>query len=198
MRIGDRGQQRTAANPGSQIRPNWKWLGPVGKATGIAKQYLFFANFDDWLSECGLRPRTAFAAIYGFCRVRDASVESVNWELHSMTCTQHVVDLASRFISRATQPAFRRSRRDQIPASRKNRPRSAAGINIIVQVVQRCSPGTGIVKHIIRATASVEIGSPRQLIAACNRGSQGASGKRDPRGPREIPDQRLTRARVEE
>jgi hypothetical protein len=139
----------------------------------------------DRLSECGLRPRSAFAAIYGFRRVKDASVESANWELHSTMSTQHVVDLASRFISRATQPAFHRSRRDQVPARGKNWTHGAAGINIVAQVVQRCSPGIGIVKHIIRATASVEIGSPHQLIAACDRGSKGASGKSD---PREIPD----------
>jgi Penicillin-Binding Protein C-terminus Family len=151
MRIGDRGQQRTAANSGSQIHPNWKWLGPVGKATGESRNNIFSSLIShDGLSECGLRPRTAFAAIYGFSRVRDASVESANWELHSTTCTQHVIDLASRFISRATQPAFRRSRRDQVPARGKNWTRGAAEINIIVQVVQRCSPGAGIKKHKIR------------------------------------------------
>jgi hypothetical protein len=73
-------QSRTAKNrskPGfanppklDVARTGWK-----GDAR-IAKQCLFFANFTRWAFGVRLRPRTSFAAIYGFRRVRDVSVES--------------------------------------------------------------------------------------------------------------------------
>ena len=68
-----------------------------------------------------------------------------------------------------------RSRGGQAPACGKNRPQGAAGINIIVQIIERGSSGGGVVKHIVRLAISVEIGGSPQLIAACNRRPKGAA-----------------------
>ena len=93
------------------------------------------------------------------------------------------------------QVVLRCSRRDQGPACGKNWAQGAAGINIIVQVIERCSSGAGVVEHIIRFAVPVEIGRAHQLIAACNRRPKGAAGIHR---AQQIIDPTLTRARVKQ
>jgi hypothetical protein len=87
------------------------------------------------------------------------------------------------------------SRRDQVPGRRKSGTEGAAGKKVVVHVPDRCLASARIEKQVIRLAVSVEIGSPRQLIPACNGRPKGAADKRN---SREIPDRRLPRASIEE
>ncbi len=87
-----------------------------------------------------------------------------------------------------------RSRRDQVPVSRKSGTVGASDTRNSRQI-RDCCLARARVEYIIRVAVPVEIGSPRQLIATCNGRTIGAS---DPLNPRQIPDRRLTRAWIEE
>jgi hypothetical protein len=91
--------------------------------------------------------------------------------------------------------AMGRSRGGQIPACGNDRPQGAAGINVIVQIIERCSSGAAVVEHIIRLAVLIEIGRSQQLIAACNRRPKGAA---DIHCSRQIIDATLVRRRVKE
>ena len=93
------------------------------------------------------------------------------------------------------QKAANYSGRDETPARGKNWTQSAAHINIVVQVIERCSPGAGVVEHIVRLAIAIEIGRSHQLIADCDRWPKGAA---DIHPSRQIIDPTLTRAGVEE
>src|SRR5215469_14108062 len=88
-----------------------------------------------------------------------------------------------------------RLRRDHAPAGRKNRTVEATKKNIIVEIPDRCLASARVVKQVVRVDVAIEIGSPLQLIPACNGRPVGAADKRN---SRQIPDGRLARAGIEE
>src|SRR6266480_4210506 len=102
--------------------------------------------------------------------------------------------LAAMPYDQAIEAAKCHSRRDQAPASRKSRTKGAGNQGIVVEIPDRCPASARIVKQVVRHAVPIEVGSALQLIPACNCRPNGASNKRD---PSEIPDRRLTRARIE-
>src|SRR4029453_5310947 len=87
------------------------------------------------------------------------------------------------------------SRCDHVPGTRKSRTKGAASKNVVVHIPDRCLASARVVKQVIGLAVSVEIGSPRQLIATCNGWPIETSDKRN---SGEIPNRRLPRARIEE
>jgi hypothetical protein len=69
------------------------------------------------------------------------------------------------------------SRLCQAPADRQTWTVSATKENIIVEIPDRRPASARIVKQVVRLAVAVEIGSPLQLIPACNRRSVGAADK---------------------
>jgi hypothetical protein len=93
------------------------------------------------------------------------------------------------------ETVLHRLRQEQAPARRKSRTEGAAGINIIVQVIERGLSGADFVKRIIGVAIPVEIGTPPQIIAAGNGRPIGAA---DIRRSQQIIDRRLTRVGIKE
>src|SRR5436190_8269524 len=87
------------------------------------------------------------------------------------------------------------SRRCQAPATRQSWTEDAASKNVVVHVPQRCLTRACVIKQVIGLTVSIEIGSSDQLIATRNGRPKATSGECN---PRQIPDRKLTRARIEE
>jgi hypothetical protein len=67
-----------------------------------------------------------------------------------------------------TEYSNRLLRRDQVSAWRQGRAISTTGKDVVVHVLDRFSSDAEIVKRVIRAAVTVEIGSSRQFIVTCS------------------------------
>ena len=59
--------------------------------------------------------------------------------------------------------AIKIRRADQAPARRESWAKAAVYENVVIEVPDRCLPGSGFVKHIIRPVVAVKVGDSRQF-----------------------------------